>query len=156
MKKEFILDTDKETKKAGQKIGALISSKICIYLCGDLGAGKTTFAKGLAKGLGISDEYYITSPTYSIINEYPGPLNLYHIDLYRIEDIIELDGIGFDEIIYQEDVVIAIEWPELLIENPSYSYDLKIDFSLHEELSRKISIIASGRKGSNLLEKLLL
>ena len=156
MKKEFILKSDKDTKNAGQKIGKLISSKTCIYLCGSLGAGKTTFAQGLAKGLGISKEYYITSPTYSIINEYPGQLKLYHIDLYRIEEIIELDYIGFDEIMDQENAVVAIEWPELLIENSSYEYDLKIDFSLDDQFIRKISILASGRMGSNLLENLLL
>ncbi len=156
MKKEFILKSDIDTKSVGEKIGKLISSKLCIYLSGDLGTGKTTFTQGLAKGLGISEEYYITSPTYSIVNEYPGLLNLYHIDLYRIEEIIDLDNIGFDEIIDQENAVIAIEWPEILTKDPSYSYDLKINFSLHEEVYRKISILSSGRKGSNLLENLLL
>ena len=156
MKKEFILKTDKNTKKVGQRIGELISSTTCIFLCGDLGSGKTTFTQGLAKGLGISEKYYITSPTYSIINEYPGSLKLYHIDLYRIEDVLELDYIGIDEIMDQENAVIAIEWPEILNKNSSYQYDLKINFSLHENFSRKISIFASGRKGSNLLKKLLL
>jgi len=156
MKNEFILKSDKDTKDAGEKIGRLISSKMCIYLCGDLGTGKTSFAQGLAKGLGISEEYYITSPTYSIINEYPGPVNFYHIDLYRIEDIIELDYIGLNEIIDQENSVVAIEWPEILIKDPSCSYDLKINFSIHEEFQRKISVFSSGRKGSNLLKNLLL
>ncbi|MCD4742326.1 MAG: tRNA (adenosine(37)-N6)-threonylcarbamoyltransferase complex ATPase subunit type 1 TsaE [Desulfobacteraceae bacterium] len=155
MEKEFILKTDKDTKKAGQKIGSLISSKICIFLSGDLGSGKTTFTQGLAKGLGISEEYYITSPTYSIINEYPGALTLYHIDLYRIADVLDLDSTGIGEIMDQENAVIAVEWPELLIKD-SYSCDLKINFSLYENFSRKISILASGRMGSNLLEKLLL
>jgi tRNA threonylcarbamoyladenosine biosynthesis protein TsaE len=156
MKNEFILKSDKDTKNLGQKIGQLISSKLCIYLYGDLGTGKTTFAQGLAKGLGISEEYYITSPTYSIINEYPGPFNFYHIDLYRIEEIIELDYIGLNEIIDQENAVAAVEWPEILRTDSSYSYDLKINFSLHKEFERKISIFSSGRKGSNLLKKLLL
>jgi tRNA threonylcarbamoyladenosine biosynthesis protein TsaE len=156
MKNEFILKSDKDTKNWGQKIGQLISSKLCIYLYGDLGTGKTTFAQGLAKGLGISKEYYITSPTYSIINEYPGPFNFYHIDLYRIEEIIELDYIGLNEIIDQENAVVAVEWPEILRTDSSYSYDLKINFSLHKEFERKISIFSSGRKGSNLLKKLLL
>ena len=156
MKKEFILKTDQNTIEAGQKIGEFLSSEFCIFLCGDLGSGKTTFTKGLAKGLKISEDYYITSPTYSIINEYPGRLKLCHIDLYRIEEVFELDEIGMDEIMDQENTVIAIEWPEILDNNSSYSYDLKIDFSVHENFSRKISIFASGRKGSNLLEKLLL
>ena len=156
MKKEFILETDKDTKNAGKKIGELISSNFCIFLYGNLGSGKTTFAQGLAKGLGISKEYYITSPTYSIINEYPGRLKFYHIDLYRIDEILELDDIGIEEIMGEEDAVIAVEWPEILNKNSSYSYDLKIEFSQHEKFVRKISIFASGRKGSNLLEKLLL
>ncbi len=156
MEKEFILKTDQNTIEAGQKIGELLSSEFCIFLCGDLGSGKTTFTKGLAKGLEISEDYYITSPTYSIINEYPGRLKLCHIDLYRIEEVFELDEIGMDEIMDQENTVIAIEWPEILDNDSSYSYDLKINFSVHENISRKISIFASGRKGSNLLEKLLL
>ncbi|MCK5542627.1 MAG: tRNA (adenosine(37)-N6)-threonylcarbamoyltransferase complex ATPase subunit type 1 TsaE [Desulfobacterales bacterium] len=156
MKKEFILKSDKDTKDVGQKIGKLISSKICIYLCGSLGAGKTTFAQGLGKGLGISEDYYITSPTYNIINEYPGPLKFYHIDLYRIEEVIGLDDTGIDEIMNQENAVIAIEWPEILIKDSSYSYDLKIDFSMNEKFVRKISIISSGRRGANLLKNLLL
>ncbi|MCK5312410.1 MAG: tRNA (adenosine(37)-N6)-threonylcarbamoyltransferase complex ATPase subunit type 1 TsaE [Desulfobacteraceae bacterium] len=156
MKKEFILETDKDTKNAGKKIGELISSNFCIFLYGNLGSGKTTFAQGLAKGLGISKEYYVTSPTYSIINEYPGRLKLYHIDLYRIEEVLELDYIGIDEIMNEEDAVIAVEWPEILNKNSSYPCDLKIEFSLHEKIERKISIFASGRNGSNLLEKLLL
>ena len=156
MEKEFILKTDQNTIEAGQKIGELLPSEFCIFLCGDLGSGKTTFTKGLAKGLEISEDYYITSPTYSIINEYPGRLKLCHIDLYRIEEVFELDEIGMDEIMDQENTVIAIEWPEILDNDSSYSYDLKINFSVHENISRKISIFASGRKGSNLLEKLLL
>ncbi|MCK5098505.1 MAG: tRNA (adenosine(37)-N6)-threonylcarbamoyltransferase complex ATPase subunit type 1 TsaE, partial [Desulfobacteraceae bacterium] len=119
MKKEFILKTDKDTKDAGQKIGELISSNFCIFLFGNLGAGKTTFAQGLAKGLEIPKEYYITSPTYSIINEYSGRLKFYHIDLYRIEEVLELDDIGIDEIMDEEDAVIAVEWPEILNKNSS-------------------------------------
>ena len=134
----------------------MISSKFCIFLTGDLGSGKTTFAQGLAKGLKISEKYYITSPTYSIINEYPGSsFNFYHIDLYRIEKVFELESTGLDEIMDQKNSVIAIEWPEIL-DKALYNFDLKIEFSLHNDISRKISILASGRKGSNLLEKLLL
>jgi tRNA threonylcarbamoyladenosine biosynthesis protein TsaE len=156
MQKIFILQTEKDTKEAGNKIGRLISSNFSISLSGNLGAGKTTFTQGLAKGIGISEEYYITSPTYSIINEYPGPLKLYHIDLYRIEEVLELDYIGIDEIMEEESAVIAIEWPEILNKDSSYCFDLKIDLSIHDNFSRKISLFASGRKGSNLLEKLLL
>ena len=156
MKKKFILKTDKDTRDAGQKIGELISSSFCIFLYGTLGAGKTTFAQGLAKGLGISKEYYITSPTYSIINEYPGRLKFYHIDLYRVEEVLELDEIGIDEIMDTKDAVVAVEWPEILDTNSSYSCDIKIEFSQHEKFIREISIFASGRNGLNLLEKLLL
>ncbi len=157
MKKEFILKTEHQTSKIGEKIGKLISSKFSIFLYGDLGSGKTTFTKGLAQGLGISDKYYITSPTYNIINEYPGThLFLYHIDLYRIQEVFELDELGMDEIMSRQDAIVAIEWPELLEDIPSYSNDLKINLSINQNNSRKISIFASGRKGANLLKKLLL
>ena len=82
-------------------------------LCGDLGVGKTVFTKGFAKGLGIDE--HITSPTFTIVNEYAGSLPLYHFDVYRIADPDEMYDIGFDEYIFGESVCL-IEWANLIEE----------------------------------------
>nr|MBQ3462299.1 tRNA (adenosine(37)-N6)-threonylcarbamoyltransferase complex ATPase subunit type 1 TsaE [Clostridia bacterium] len=82
---------------------------LCMY--GDLGAGKTAFVQGLAKGLDIDEP--ITSPTFTIVNEYEGTLPLYHFDVYRIADSDEMYEVGFDEYVYGEGVSV-IEWCELI------------------------------------------
>lgn len=82
-------------------------------LCGDLGVGKTVFTKGFAKGLGIDE--HITSPTFTIVNEYYGRLAFYHFDVYRISDPEEMYEIGFDEYIFGDGVCL-IEWADMIKE----------------------------------------
>ena len=89
--------TAQETQKLGIKIGQRITHPLVIGLSGDLGSGKTAFVQGLAEGLEVPGEYYITSPTFTLINEYPGRFPLIHIDLYRLDDIRDLEDIGLDE-----------------------------------------------------------
>ncbi|MGM0471143.1 MAG: tRNA (adenosine(37)-N6)-threonylcarbamoyltransferase complex ATPase subunit type 1 TsaE, partial [Bacillota bacterium] len=98
-----------ETIKLGTKIGKVLNSGDIICLQGDLGAGKTYLAKGILKGLGVDEE--ITSPTYTLINEYQGRLPAYHIDLYRVSDYRELHDIGLEDYLYDDGVSI-IEWPD--------------------------------------------
>jgi len=143
-----------QTLLLGEKIGKNISQGICIALIGELGAGKTTFVQGLAKGLGVSEKYYITSPTFNIINEYPaGMLTLCHLDLYRIESLDELETIGFDDLI-DDTHIIVVEWPEIL-KHISFKFDIKITFKFDKHYNRIISI-NSGQPGSNLIKKLFL
>ncbi len=138
--------------KIGEKLGSLISSSISISLSGELGAGKTTLVQGMAKGLNVPDNYYVTSPTYTIINEYPGRINLCHMDLYRLSSTDELDYLGFDEIISSGSVIV-IEWPELLEYKENFiCFDLKIALKTDKQFNRKINLIASGLEGVNLLK----
>jgi len=147
--------TAEETFALGESMGKRISEGISIALTGDLGAGKTTFVKGLAKGLGVSETYYITSPTFTIINEYPAmPFTLYHLDLYRLSSADELEYIGFDDII-DTNHIIVVEWPEIL-RDISYPFDIEIRFDFNEQYDRIISVFASGQSGENLLTKLFL
>ncbi len=144
-----------ETKNLGEKLGSLITAAMSISLSGELGAGKTTFVQGMAKGLNVPDNYYVTSPTYTIINEYPGRITLCHMDLYRLGSTEELDYLGFDEIVSSGGVVV-IEWPELLEhEKTLICFDLKIIFETDDKFNRKINLIASGLEGANLLKRLL-
>jgi len=141
-----------ETQKLGQTLGAGIHQPIIIALTGDLGSGKTAFVQGLAKGLDVSEKYYITSPTFTLINEYPGRHPLFHVDLYRIEHAPELEEIGLDEIL-QEDAVIAIEWAERL-SGETLSSHLALRLKMISENTRRIDIFAYGHQAGNLLKAL--
>ncbi|MBZ9685107.1 tRNA (adenosine(37)-N6)-threonylcarbamoyltransferase complex ATPase subunit type 1 TsaE [Clostridium estertheticum] len=110
---EFVVTTVEETYKIGKRIGELVNSGDIICLIGDLGTGKTHLAKGIAKGLGIED--HVTSPTFTIVNEYTGRLKLYHFDVYRVNDPDEIEAIGFDEYIFS-DAVSIIEWANYIEE----------------------------------------
>ncbi len=107
--KEIKLLNEAETIEVGRKLGALLEKGSVITLEGDLGAGKTTFTKGLAQGLGV--KRIVTSPTFTIIKEYSGRLKLNHIDAYRLEHSDE--DIGFDEYLYS-DAVTVVEWAQFI------------------------------------------
>jgi len=106
-----------------------------LALSGALGAGKTTFAKGVAQALGVQED--VTSPTFTIVSEYPGRLDLFHADLYRIGSPEELELLGFDEII-SNDGVIIIEWPEKAIRLPEDT--VRVTLSIGQDDSRRITI----------------
>jgi len=141
-----------ETQKLGQTLGAGIQQAVIIALTGDLGSGKTAFVQGLARGLDVSEKYYITSPTFTLVNEYPGRHPLFHVDLYRIEHAPELEEIGLDEIL-QEDAVIAIEWAERLSGETLPSH-LALRLKMISENTRRIDIFAYGHQAGNLLKAL--
>ena len=100
-----------ETEEAGRVFGLAVSGPLVLTLTGDLGSGKTCFARGLARGLGVDEAYPVTSPTYTIVNEYPGRLPLFHMDLYRLGGVDELEEIGYRDML-QAKGVIVVEWPE--------------------------------------------
>ena len=100
-----------ETAIIGEKLGKLLSSGNIVCLSGDLGAGKTAFTKGIAKGLGVED--YVTSPTYTIINEYEGKLPLYHFDVYRLNDVEDMYELGYEEYFFGDGVVV-VEWADIV------------------------------------------
>jgi tRNA threonylcarbamoyladenosine biosynthesis protein TsaE len=99
----------KETILLGERIGRSLKAGDVVALSGELGAGKTTLIQGIAKGLGIKD--WITSPTFTIINEFKGPVNLYHMDLYRIDAIDEAFQEEMEEY-FTKGGVAVIEWAE--------------------------------------------
>ncbi len=107
---KFVAKTPEETLLLGIKLSQSLKMGEVIALYGGLGAGKTVFAKGIAKGLGIAED--VTSPTFTLLRQYEkGRLPLCHFDLYRIEDEQELEQIGFYEYLGGENICI-IEWPE--------------------------------------------
>jgi tRNA threonylcarbamoyladenosine biosynthesis protein TsaE len=110
MKKTIISNSSDETFSFADELGKNLQKKSIVALYGNLGAGKTIFAKGLAAGLGIIDE--ITSPTFSLLEVYEGNITLYHFDLYRIDDPDEFLNLSFEEY-WEGDGVSVIEWPEI-------------------------------------------
>ncbi len=111
---EFVTNSEAETFELAEKLAGLSKPGEIYCLNGDLGAGKTVFAKGFAKGLGINET--VSSPTFNIVKEYhSGRLSLYHFDVYRVEDPDELYEIGFDEYFYGDGVCL-VEWAGLIKE----------------------------------------
>ncbi|MBW1698962.1 MAG: tRNA (adenosine(37)-N6)-threonylcarbamoyltransferase complex ATPase subunit type 1 TsaE [Deltaproteobacteria bacterium] len=141
-----------QTHGLAQKIGEAIESPAILALTGDLGSGKTVFIQGLAKGLGVPEDYYVTSPSYTLINEYPARIPFFHVDLYRINSIEEAEDIGLWEILHGNHIV-AIEWADRL-EHDLPSDNLAIHLEITSEKSRKIDFTASGQRHINLLKKI--
>jgi len=100
-----------ETIRLGQAMGRGAVGGEVIALVGELGTGKTYLIKGIAQGLDVADSELVTSPTFTLINEYEGRLNLYHIDAYRLDSAKQLEALGFDEL-YSSDSVIVVEWAD--------------------------------------------
>ena len=141
-----------ETQKLGEIIGTAVTGGKILALTGDLGSGKTSFVQGLARGLEVPDDYYITSPSYTLINEYPGRFPLFHVDLYRITDPVDIEDIGLYEIL-DDNGVVAIEWADR-IEQKLLSDSITIHFEITNDDTRKISIYANKLKDIYLLKKI--
>jgi tRNA threonylcarbamoyladenosine biosynthesis protein TsaE len=100
-----------ETFLIGEIIGRNLIEKDIVALVGELGAGKTCITQGIARGLGVPDEYQITSPSFTLINEYQGRMMLYHFDLYRLSGASEMDDMGYEEYLFGQGVSV-VEWAD--------------------------------------------
>src|SRR5512143_665387 len=105
-----ITSSPEQTWEIGRLLGIQLGAGDTVCLYGDLGAGKTNFAYGIARGLDVQEQY-ITSPTFVFVNEYEGRIPFYHIDLYRLKEDSELESIGFEEYV-DSDGATVIEWAE--------------------------------------------
>lgn len=152
MEDNFFINSkdEKETIELGKKIGEISEKGQIILLTGELGSGKTRFVQGLAVGLGLNTE--VTSPTYSLINEYEGEISFYHMDLYRLDNEVDLYNIGFEDYLYR-DGIVAVEWPELAFELIPDDF-LLLEFKIVEEENRKIKITGRGRITEKILKGL--
>ena len=112
----IVTDSEADTVQQGVLLGRLLQPGDFIALVGDLGAGKTQFAKGIALGVGVSSHIPITSPTYTLMNEYQGRVPLYHFDLYRLSTVDDIVELGFEEYFYNSGVSL-VEWAERLGDN---------------------------------------
>ena len=121
-------ESPEATQSLAERLGQLLRPGDVVALIGELGSGKTLFSQGLARGLGVPQTFYITSPTFAIINEYPGRVPFYHLDLYRVSDRAEFPELGLKEILYGRGAV-AIEWAERLGEDlPAERLEVSLKF----------------------------
>jgi len=138
-----------ETIEFGKKVGKLLKENDVILLAGDLGAGKTTFTKGIGISLGIKRT--INSPTFTIVKEYNGDKKLFHLDLYRLE------GMGQDfylEEYFNSGAVVVCEWPLNIEEILPHEY-LMINIYYEGETKRRFELIAKGKRYEELKGEIL-
>src|ERR1051326_6883280 len=115
----MISQSEEQTYAVARQLASKLTIPAHILLYGDLGAGKTLFAKGLASGFGVHDADEVSSPTFTLVNQYSGRIRVYHIDLYRIETGAPgaagaLDGLGLEEIFDDPEAAVIVEWAERL------------------------------------------
>ncbi|WP_036931754.1 tRNA (adenosine(37)-N6)-threonylcarbamoyltransferase complex ATPase subunit type 1 TsaE [Proteocatella sphenisci] len=144
--KKYIENVEK-TIEIGMIIGRALKNGDIICLDGDLGAGKTHLSKGIAKGLDIEEE--ITSPTFTIVQEYEGRIPLYHFDVYRIADSEEMYNVGFEDYLNKNGAII-IEWSEIIRDIlPNDRLEIKLVYA--PEGGRYFTFNAFGKRHEDLL-----
>ena len=148
MEKTIFVENLEATLSLGKKLGELLQPGMLITLDGDLGAGKTTFTKGIGQGLQI--KRFINSPTFTILKQYRGRLQLSHFDAYRLEG--QDNDLGFEEIFDSDDVCV-VEWPEF-ISDILPEKRLEIQINKIDENARKFVLKAIGKEYVQLLEAL--
>lgn len=139
-----------ETQALGEKLAAGLQPGDVIALIGELGAGKTEFVRGLARGLGVPDDL-VSSPTFVLVHEYPGRLTLAHVDLYRLEQISDEFLLELEEYFYGPYVTV-IEWAERLAGALTEEY-LEVTITWAGEHCRELIFRGHGKRGEDLAEK---
>ncbi len=107
----FRTASEEETIALGEKLARELPGRARVLLIGNLGAGKTTLAKGIVRGLGAAEPDEVSSPTFTLIHEYGAPPKVYHIDLYRLERADEVRSLGLEEL-FEQEAVVLVEWGE--------------------------------------------
>jgi tRNA threonylcarbamoyladenosine biosynthesis protein TsaE len=143
--KEFVTHSAEETTALGRRLAAELRPPKLVVLSGDLGAGKTTLIKGIAEGFRAASQENVTSPTFTLIHEYRGPdVNVYHVDLYRVDTQRELDTLALDDL-FDENSVVLIEWGEKF-ERFRRERDVEISIERLGDNDRKIVIATKTRR----------
>lgn len=146
---ELISSSHEETQKIGKAIGKLLTSGDIVCLYGDLGSGKTCLAQGIIKGLDVVEDKYLRSPTFTLINQYKGRMPVSHLDLYRLDNLYEIQNIGVEEHLYGDEVII-IEWAERLKELLPEKR-INIHISTIDINTRKFTILSPDNRFESLL-----
>ena len=147
----MISESSQQTEQVGERLGRALKKGDIVCFFGNLGSGKTTFIKGIARGLKIKASK-VNSPTFVLMNIYGGRLPLFHFDLYRIKYIREIDALGYDEFFY-DDGVAVIEWAQRLKGYLPAEY-LKIELMHKGPTERVVLISSSGKRYEKYIQLL--
>ena len=147
---EFGSKSAEETRRLGERLGALLRAGDVVLLSGELGAGKTVFVQGIARGLGFDGS--VSSKSFVLLGEYAGRVRLYHADLYRLVTPEQVQELALDEI--SADGVLVVEWPERAGEGVLPEEHVRVEFDVRGEDSRVLRVTALGRRASELVEGL--
>lgn len=148
---ETTTKSPEETRSLGHLLGASVSPGTVVLLSGDLGTGKTCFAQGVARGLTVSSESPVTSPSYTLLNVHYGRIPLYHFDLYRLSQVDDLTDLGYDDFA-EGDGLTLVEWADRMTGGLSAS--LAVNIERIDEEERRVSIAAHDDRGEKLLDVL--
>ena len=141
-----------QTQSWGRKLGWLLGGGEIIGLTGELGSGKTCFVRGLAQGLDVDKGAWVRSPSFTLINEYDGRVPLFHVDLYRLSSVTEIEELSLRECFFSDGVSV-IEWFERLPEDEVDEY-LRIYFEHEDGNKRKLTFTTHGSRYEEIVEKL--
>lgn len=146
--KFYASHSENDTRRLGYDLGRALKPGVVVLLCGDLGAGKTVFVRGVGEAFGVKG---VRSPSFTIINEYESPSGVYviHADLYRL-DSEGVNAVGLDEYAGANDSVLFVEWPERW-SNPPANEVMTVRFEAVNENERRITITAEGAKAEEAL-----
>jgi tRNA threonylcarbamoyladenosine biosynthesis protein TsaE len=146
----LVSNSPEDTRSLGERLGALLEPGDVILLSGELGAGKTLFVQGLARGLGF--EGGVSSKSFVLLGEYPGRLTLYHADLYRLDNPDDIQDLALDEI--SADGVLAVEWPERAGDGLLPDDHLRIEFEVTSETVRQLRLVPRGTRAATLTSQM--
>ncbi len=146
----FASKSAEETRRLGEGIGALLRAGDVVLLSGELGAGKTVFVQGIARGLGF--EGSVSSKSFVLLGEYAGRVKLYHADLYRLESAEEVAELALDEL--SADGVLVVEWPERAGEDVLPKEHVRVEFEVIGEEERTVRISGVGERIEDIIGRL--
>ena len=141
-----------ETRQLGARLGQQLCGGDVIGLIGELGSGKTCLVQGIARGMGVDPQIPVTSPTFTLVGEYPGELVLRHADFYRVESYARLEDAGFDDLLDSK-AVLVVEWPERFPDVlPAERLEIAIAFVSDSE--RRLRFGGKGERARELIRSL--
>ena len=145
-------NSPEETIEIGARLGGLLDAGDLVALMGDLGAGKTMFVKGIAKGLGVEDHLYVNSPSFVILKEYKGNKDLYHFDVYRLEEKGFCDTLDYRRYFYGDGISV-VEWADKITDELPDEY-IEIRITYGEGMAREFKFRAVGERFAGVIEQL--
>ena len=150
---EYLSLSDRHTIKLGYRLGEVLGEGDVVALIGELGSGKTCFTRGMAYGLGITPKTVITSPSFSLANEYQGRHPFVHMDLYRLEGPEESLSLGLEEY-FDDEHVVVVEWAERCLEMMPQKR-LTVQLIIQEEYTRLIRFLGTEPRSAEIIKNLI-